>query len=83
MPRRWNHFLNHPGSAKDAEFDLQKDLATLRIACIPEQMRFTEEKVSVKAGQPVKLIFTNPDATDHNWVLVQAGWHGTGRDGCE
>ena len=71
--RKVESFLEPPGSAKDAEFDLQKDLVTLRIACIPEQMRFTEEKVSIKAGQPVKLIFTNPDATDHNWVLVQPG----------
>ncbi|MBL6844312.1 MAG: HEAT repeat domain-containing protein [Verrucomicrobiae bacterium] len=71
--RKVESFLEPPGSAKDAEFDLQKDLVTLRIACIPEQMRFTEEKVSVRAGQPVKLIFTNPDATDHNWVLVQPG----------
>ena len=66
-------FLEPPGSARDAEFDLQSDLATVRITCVPEQMRFTVEKVSVKAGQPVKLIFTNPDATDHNWVLVKPG----------
>ena len=69
--RKVESFLEPPGSARDAEFDLQPDLATVRIACIPEQMRFTVEKVSVKAGQPVKLTFTNPDATDHNWVLVK------------
>ncbi len=66
-------FLEPPGSAADAQFDLQKDLLEVRIACVPEQMRFTMEQVSVRAGQPVKLIFTNPDATDHNWVLVRPG----------
>jgi putative heme-binding domain-containing protein len=27
----------------------------------------------VKPGQPVKLVFTNPDATDHNLVIVRPG----------
>ena len=43
------------------------------MACIPEQMRFTVETIEAKPNQPVKLIFTNPDATDHNWVLGQPG----------
>jgi len=66
-------FLEPPKSARDAEFDVQLDLKTFRISCVPEQMRFTMEKITVKAGQPVKIIFTNPDATDHNWVLVKPG----------
>jgi putative heme-binding domain-containing protein len=66
-------FLEPSKSARDAEFDLQPDLETLRIACVPEQMRFTVEKAIVKVGQPIKLIFTNPDATDHNWVLTEPG----------
>ena len=27
----------------------------------------------MKAGQPVKLVFTNPDATQHNLVIVKPG----------
>ena len=36
-------------------------------------MKFTLEQFAVKTGQPVKLVFTNPDATDHNLVIVQPG----------
>jgi putative heme-binding domain-containing protein len=60
-------------SAADAQFDSQKDLATIKISCMPEVMRFTTEQFSVKTGQPVKIVFTNPDATDHNLVLVKQG----------
>lgn len=66
-------FLEPQKSASEAEFDVQPNLKTFRISCVPEQMRFTLEKLVVEAGQPVKVIFTNPDATDHNWVLVKPG----------
>ena len=36
-------------------------------------MRYTIEKFEVKAGQPVKLVFTNPDATPHNLAIVEPG----------
>jgi len=58
-------------SAADAGFDSQKDLATFRVGCVPERMQFTVERIDVKPGQPVKIVFTNPDATDHNLVLVK------------
>lgn len=60
-------------SAKEADFDSQKGLKTVEIGCVREQMRFTVEKFAVKAGQPVKLTLQNPDATAHNWALVQPG----------
>ena len=60
-------------NAADAQFDSQKDLATIKISCLPEVMRFTTEQFSVRSGQPVKLVFTNPDATDHNLVVVKQG----------
>ena len=41
------------------------------ISCIPERMLFTVSQFAVKPGQPVKVVFTNPDATDHNLVLVK------------
>ena len=34
-------------------------------------MRFTVEQFVVQVGQPVKVIFSNPDATDHNLLIVQ------------
>ncbi len=60
-------------NAADAQFDSQKNLATIKISCMPEVMRFTKEQFIVRSGQPVKIVFTNPDATDHNLVVVKQG----------
>jgi len=57
----------------EATFDKQPDVRRLTISCVPEQMLFTVQQFSVTAGQPVKLVFMNPDATDHNLVLLQPG----------
>ena len=54
-------------------FDRQKNLTTLKIATIPERLLFTKETLKVKAGQPVKLIFSNPDATEHNLLILAKG----------
>ncbi len=60
-------------AAGDAQFDSQPNLATFTISCVPEVMRYTKEQITVKPGQAVKIVFTNPDATDHNLVIVQPG----------
>jgi len=60
-------------TAKEAEFDTRKDLKTVRISCLPERMRYTVSQFAVQTGQSVKLVFTNPDATDHNLVFVKPG----------
>jgi putative heme-binding domain-containing protein len=36
-------------------------------------MLFTVDKFVVRPDQPVKLVFTNPDATDHNLVVIRPG----------
>ena len=61
------------GNANTTSFDTQKDLFTIEVSTIPERMLFTVESFKVKAGQPIRLLFTNPDATQHNWVLIQPG----------
>jgi len=58
---------------KDRTFDRRPETVEVRISCEPERMLFTTRQFSVRPGQPVKLVFTNPDATDHNLVLVQPG----------
>lgn len=58
-------------TAREAQFDVQPGLKTVRIGCVPERMRFTVEQFSATPGQPVKIVFSNPDATDHNLVIVQ------------
>ena len=60
-------------SAADRAFDARPDVADVRISCAPERMLFTRQEFTVRPGQPVKLVFTNPDATDHNLVLVRPG----------
>lgn len=60
-------------SKKERAFDRQKNLAEVEIGCVPERMLFTVTEFVAKAGQPVKLTFRNPDATPHNWVLVEPG----------
>ncbi len=57
----------------EAKFDKQDDLKQVQIACIPERMRYTVEQFAVKTGQPVKIVFSNPDATDHNLLIVKSG----------
>jgi len=36
-------------------------------------MRYTLTQFVATTGQPVKLVFSNPDATDHNLVIVKPG----------
>lgn len=60
-------------SATEAAFDSKTDLARISISCIPERMLFSIQQFTVKPGQPVKLVFSNPDATDHNLVIVKPG----------
>ncbi len=67
-----NTVLGKP-SAKDKKFDSRKGLETVEIGCVPERMMYTVTEFTVSAGQPVKLVFTNPDATQHNLVIAKPG----------
>jgi putative heme-binding domain-containing protein len=58
-------------TSQQAQFDSQADLKSLKISCEPERMLFSLREFSVVAGQPMKIVFTNPDATDHNLVFVK------------
>ena len=60
-------------SAKDAEFDNRKGLQVVKIAAVKERMLFDITRFEVKAGQPVRIDFSNPDATAHNLVIVTPG----------
>lgn len=62
-----------PPAAQHAQFDSQPTLARFEISCLPEVMKFDTEQIAVKTGQPVKIVFMNPDATDHNMVFVKPG----------
>lgn len=58
---------------KEVAFDREPTLRTVRIGCVPERMLFTTTEFAVRPGQPVKIVFTNPDATDHNLVVIRPG----------
>ena len=84
LSQRINRFLESakPSSSKvakrkktasDAQFDTLKGLATIEISCIPERLMYTKTEFTVAPGQPVKLVFTNPDVTAHNLLIVEPG----------
>ncbi len=58
---------------EEAAFDRRKDLKLVEVSCIPERLLYDVSRIEVKAGQPVKLVFTNPDATQHNLVITVPG----------
>ncbi len=58
-------------SAADAQFDSQNDLKLVKISCVPERMKYSVERFTARTAQPIKLVFSNPDATDHNLVFVK------------
>lgn len=64
--------------AKPARDRMKTTLAGLQfieitIHSLPEQMKFDISEFTVIAGQPVKIIFKNPDAMPHNVVIVNPG----------
>jgi azurin len=57
----------------ETAFDKQPGVARITINCVRERMIFDKTEFSVKAGQPVSLVFNNPDATPHNLAICQPG----------
>ena len=49
------------------------DASALRVQAVPNLMQFAPRELRVKAGQPVRIVFENPDLMQHNFVLVAAG----------
>jgi putative heme-binding domain-containing protein len=45
----------------------------LRLATVVEQMRYDKERLVVRAGKPVEILFDNNDLMPHNLVIVQPG----------
>jgi azurin len=64
-----------PGNQGPTEppFDRLPNLLTVHISSVPERMLFDVKKFEVKPGQPVKLVFLNPDLMQHNLVIVKPG----------
>lgn len=61
------------GKAKPDPFD-KLNPKVIQIATVPERMLYTVTEIRVKAGQPLKIIFDNPDAScAHNIVFILPG----------
>lgn len=60
-------------TVQETAFDKQPGVARITINCVRERMLFDKTEFSVKAGQPVSLVFNNPDATPHNLAICQPG----------
>ena len=49
------------------------DANALRVQAVPNLMQFAPRELRAKAGQPVRIVFENPDSMPHNFVLVAPG----------
>jgi putative membrane-bound dehydrogenase-like protein len=49
------------------------ELTTIRIATVPEKMKYDVTELTVKAGKKVRLTFANQDFMPHNLLLVKPG----------
>jgi putative heme-binding domain-containing protein len=45
----------------------------IRLQTLPEQMLYDKERIAVKAGKPVEIVFENTDVMPHNFALLQPG----------
>ncbi len=45
----------------------------IRLATVPDQMLFDKERLAVRAGKPVEIIFENNDLMPHNFALLKPG----------
>ena len=60
-------------TVEETAFDKQPGVAKITINCVRERMLFDKTEFTVKPGQPVSLVFNNPDATAHNLAICQPG----------
>ncbi len=58
---------------KSPEPRMDGDTFEIHIQTLKEQMRYDRAEFTVLAGMKVRLIFSNPDAMDHNLMLVEPG----------
>jgi putative heme-binding domain-containing protein len=45
----------------------------IRLATLPEQMLYDKDRIVVKAGKPVEILFENTDLMPHNLAVLQPG----------
>ncbi len=45
----------------------------VQIATLPSKMLFDKQVITIPAGRPVVITFTNPDEMPHNFVIIKGG----------
>jgi putative heme-binding domain-containing protein len=45
----------------------------VRLTTVPDQMRYDQERIVVRAGKPAEVIFENTDLMPHNFVVTRPG----------
>jgi len=72
-PKKPAQMAKRKQAEKADPFDAQPGLHPVTIKTIPERLLYDLREFKVKAGQPVKLVFENPDVTPHNLLIVHPG----------
>ncbi|MBO0935038.1 ThuA domain-containing protein [Fibrella sp. HMF5335] len=67
---RLNRLLEAWG-LRDANADLDPNAQVVRLKTVREEMRYDKKAFSVVAGKPVVIILENPDAMQHNLVVIK------------
>jgi len=60
-------------TTEETAFDKQPGVAKITINCVRERMLYDRTEFTVTPGQPVSLVFNNPDATQHNLAICLPG----------
>ena len=63
-----------PGDRRETLRSGLNDLIrVVTIEAVPREMKYDTTEFTVSAGKPVVIVFKNPDAIDHNLVVVEPG----------
>ncbi|MDZ4860924.1 MAG: PVC-type heme-binding CxxCH protein [Candidatus Hydrogenedentes bacterium] len=58
---------------KSPDPKMEGDTMVVHIQTLKEQMKYDRRAFAVAPGMKVKVVFSNPDAMDHNMIFVQPG----------
>lgn len=65
--------IHNKAVEKPATVSSGKPDQVITISVIKDQMKFSREAITVKAGTTVRLVFTNPDFMQHNLLILKPG----------
>ncbi len=80
-PRTWRSppaaAWRAPQAQRSSRSRRRRPTSSLRIAAVPGQLKFDLAELTVAPGQLVEIVFSNPDAMQHNFVLGAVGSAGS------